>query len=109
MKKFLILISFLAAFSATAYVSICQAETKTQSTQKQLVCFTVVDGEGNPIPFATVLVKGTNRGVTTDLDGSACIELNPGETLIISAIGYKTIEFVYIGQQPGRVTLREDC
>ena len=57
--------------------------------------FILLNERGEPIPFAYVQVKGTNRGVTTDWDGSACIDVYPGETLVISAIGYESIEVVY--------------
>ena len=70
--------------------------------------FILLNERGEPIPFAYVQVKGTNRGVTTDLDGSACIDVYPGETLVISAIGYESIGVVYSGQPLGKVTLREE-
>ena len=57
--------------------------------------FILLNERGEPIPFANVQVKGTNRGVTTDWDGSACIDVSPGESLVISAIGYESIEVVY--------------
>lgn len=70
--------------------------------------FILLNERGEPIPFANVQVKGTNRGVTTDWDGSACIDVSPGETLVISAIGYESIEVVYSGQPLENVTLREE-
>lgn len=108
MKKFLILICLLTGFSAATSVSIYTADAAVRITQKQRVCFTLLDERGEPIPFANVQVKGTNRGVTTDWDGSACIDVYPGETLVISAIGYESIEVVYSGQPLGKVTLREE-
>tara|TARA_B110000902_G_scaffold257445_1_gene325620 strand:+ start:4070 stop:6907 length:2838 start_codon:yes stop_codon:yes gene_type:complete len=45
------------------------------------------------MPFANVLVKGTNKGVTTDFDGNYTIIVSPGKyTLIFSFVGYKTKE-----------------
>ncbi len=32
----------------------------------------VTDGNNNPIPGASVVVDGTNRGVVTDFDGGSC-------------------------------------
>ncbi|MBN1185953.1 MAG: TonB-dependent receptor [Bacteroidales bacterium] len=40
------------------------------------------------IAGATVLVKGTTNGTITDLDGNFSISVKPGDTLIISSIGY---------------------
>ena len=99
MKKILILICLLVGFSAATNVTIYTADAAVRTTQKKLVCFKVLDNEGNPIPFASGQVKGTSRGVVTDMDGSACIELIPGETLVISAMGYLAIEIVYSGQE----------
>ena len=106
MKKILILICLLVGFSAATNVTIYTADAAVRTAQKKLVCFKVLDNEGNPIPFASVQVKGTSIGVVTDLDGSACIELTPGQTLVISAIGYMTKEVVYTGQKV--ITLQWD-
>ena len=52
----------------------------------------VIDEEFNEtMPFANVLVKETNSGVTTDFDGNYAIHVKPGNyTLIFSFVGYKT-------------------
>lgn len=47
-------------------------------------------GEG--IPGVSILVKGTTRGVVTDLDGNYFIEADPSDVLVISFIGYETGE-----------------
>ena len=53
---------------------------------------TVVDEAGEPIIGATVLVKGTNQGTVTDVDGSFTLTAPAGETLVISYVGYATKE-----------------
>lgn len=58
----------------------------------------VVLGEGEPLPGATVLVKGTNNGTTTDFDGNFSIQANQDDILVISFIGFLTQE-VEIGNQ----------
>ena len=53
------------------------------------------------MPFANVLVKGTNIGVTTDFDGNYSINVEPGTyTLVFSFVGYKTKELtdINVGQ-----------
>lgn len=46
-----------------------------------------------PLPFASVIIKGTTRGTETDLDGNYSITVNAGSyTLIFGFLGYKTIE-----------------
>lgn len=49
----------------------------------------VVDEQGEPLPGATIIVKGTSIGVTTDFDGKFSIDGN--------LVGAKMLEFSYIG------------
>lgn len=49
-----------------------------------------VTESGQPLPGATVLVKGTARGTQTDFDGKYSIRASVGETLEFSYIGLKT-------------------
>ena len=49
---------------------------------------TVNDETGTPLPGATVIVEGTNRGVATDFDGNFSIQASQGEVLIITYVGY---------------------
>jgi hypothetical protein len=62
----------------------------------------VIDQEFNEtMPFANVLVKGTNIGVTTDFDGNYSIKIEPGTyTLVFSFVGYRTKELtdIKVGQ-----------
>ena len=62
----------------------------------------VIDEEFNEtMPFANVLVKGTNIGVTTDFDGNYSININPGTyTLVFSFVGYRTKELTDINVGP---------
>src|SRR5690606_15520186 len=61
-----------------------------------------VEGEADPVPGISVLVKGTQRGTVTDLDGYFQINAAPGETLVVSYIGYQTQE---ITLSPGQTSL----
>ncbi|MBS9525708.1 TonB-dependent receptor [Litoribacter alkaliphilus] len=55
----------------------------------------VFDGDSNEtIPGVTVNIKGTQNGTVTEIDGSFEIDAQPGETLIIRAMGYTTQEVV---------------
>ena len=56
---------------------------------------TVIDSEDNPVVGATVVIKGTTRGTTTDMDGNYTISVTPGQVL----------EFSYVGMQPSQVTV----
>lgn len=63
--------------------------------QKGTVKGKLTDKEINnePLSFANVVIKGTTIGVTTELDGTYEIKLDPGSyTIVFSFLGYKTIE-----------------
>ncbi|MES2646989.1 MAG: TonB-dependent receptor [Bacteroidota bacterium] len=53
---------------------------------------TVKDSSGNPIPGASVVVKGTKNGTSTDANGSYTITVADDATLVFSGIGFATIE-----------------
>ena len=49
--------------------------------------------DGEPLIGATVMVKGTNVGVTTDLDGNFTIDIpQNGKTLVVSYVGMESME-----------------
>ncbi len=50
-----------------------------------------------PIPFATVLQKGTTKGAQTDIDGGYTVAASPGQVLVFSCIGYNTKEVTVEG------------
>ena len=52
----------------------------------------VKDTTGEPVIGANVTVKGTTRGVVTDIDGHFQFTANKGETIVASFIGYKPQE-----------------
>lgn len=68
------------------------------SAQSRRVGGTVIGVDKLPIPGATVMVKGTQTGTITDIDGKYAIQLPVGsETLVFSFVGLKTKE-VSVGQ-----------
>ncbi len=54
---------------------------------------TVLDENGDPLPGASVIVKGTSFGTQTDFDGNFSIPVQKGQSLVISYIGYPTTEY----------------
>ena len=70
----------------------------------------VTDGSGEPIIGASVVQKGnTSRGTITDLDGAFTLQGVPATgTLVITYIGYKTVELPLRGKTQVSVKLEED-
>jgi len=60
------------------------------SVQAQSVNGTVTDDNGVPLPGATVLVEGTQNGVSTDFDGNYSIDAASGDKLVFSYVGYSS-------------------
>ena len=50
---------------------------------------TVLDTNGEPIIGATIMVVGTNNGVSSDLDGKFTINVKPGSILSVRYVGCK--------------------
>ena len=62
------------------------------SFAQQNISGNVSDSDGVPIPGATVLVVGTNNGVSTDFDGNYSIMASEGDVLSFSYVGYTAQE-----------------
>lgn len=58
-----------------------------------------VSSEDGPLPGATVVVKGTENGTSTDFDGNFTINASDGDVLIVSFIGFETQEVEVSGDQ----------
>ena len=64
--------------------------TATISAQEIKVTGIVTDESKTPLIGATILIKGTQNGSSTDLDGKFVINVKTGALLLISYIGYET-------------------
>ena len=58
--------------------------------QDKVVTGTVYDEANLPLAGTSVIVEGTDRGVTTDSYGKYSIEASEGETLVFDFLGYET-------------------
>ncbi|MEM1003075.1 MAG: SusC/RagA family TonB-linked outer membrane protein, partial [Bacteroidota bacterium] len=63
-----------------------------------------------PLPGVNVLVKGTTTGTSTDFDGNYTLNnINNGDTIVFSYLGFVSQEVVYEGQIRIDITLVEDA
>ena len=65
----------------------------------------LVTSDDGPLPGATVIVKGTNNGTTTDFDGNFTINAVSGDVLVVSFVGFATQEAAIAEQDQLTVTL----
>lgn len=81
--------------------------TGIATAQTRTVTGKVTDEKGDPIPGATIQVKGTSTGTATGPDGS--YKLNaPGNatTLVVSYVGYANQEISIAGKNTVNITLQ---
>ena len=69
-----------------------------QESANNLVQFSgmVLDGSDEqlyPVPYTNILVKGKNRGTYSDFKGFFSIVVSKTDTIVFSAVGYKTVEY----------------
>ncbi len=69
-----------------------QAQTENVQAQQGKVSGIVTDSNGEPVIGASVMIKGTDTGVVTDYDGRYTIAAKPGQTLVLSYVGYNKKE-----------------
>jgi TonB-linked SusC/RagA family outer membrane protein len=81
MRKILALLLVLVLYSVSAF------------SQNKPVSGKVVDDQGQPISFASVKVKRTDRGVVADDQGNFIIQAHEGDILIVSGVGIKPYQY----------------
>ena len=86
-----------------AYVGEVQAVSQTGTIKGK-----IVDSYGEPVIGANVKVKGTTNGTITDMDGNFTLNNVSGGTLVISFIGYKTLEVSVKGTNLAKIIMHED-
>ncbi len=94
MRRFLTLLTMFMLCGALAF------------GQNRVVSGKVTDDGGNPVPFATVKVKGSKTGVSADANGQYTIKVKEGDMLEISGTGFKAKE-VSVGSQSNITTVIE--
>jgi len=67
----------------------------------------IVDATGEPLPGATVQLKGSTKGVISDMDGNfEFSNCSAGSILIVSFVGMETKEIKYNGEDFLKITLK---
>ena len=91
---------YIVITSGTGNISIQQKEIKVSGT--------VRDRSGQSLPGASVLVKGTTKGIITDINGHYELEVSSDDILIFSFIGMRTIEIPVQGKTNISIALEEE-
>lgn len=93
--------------AAFVLIGLCATLAMATAQNKQ-VNGKVTDSQGNPIPGASVLVRGTTNGAVTDIDGLYTVTVSPTDVLEYSFFGMKT-QNIAVGELTKiNVTLQDD-
>lgn len=84
------------------------SRTMPVTSQSKRVTGKVMDNGGETIAGANIVEKGTTNGTITDADGSFSLEVANNAILLVSYIGYNTIEIPVAGKSSLSVVLNED-
>ena len=70
---------------------------------------TVTDENGVGMPGVTIAKKGTSSGANSDVNGKYSIDVNPGDVLVYSFVGYKSQEVKITNQSVLNIQLAVDA
>lgn len=98
MKKNLILFIYLMLCSTGLWAALLKGR--------------VVDAKGEALPFASVYIKGTTKGTTTNLEGNYTLDIAVGKHIIVCQyVGFQKVEFeieINEGEQKKNITLQQN-
>lgn len=81
----------------------------SQPAPDKIIIGSVTDEKGEPLPGVSILVKGSQKGTSTDYDGNYQIEMQPGDDiLVVSYVGYITQEISIGNTTQLNITLQPD-
>ena len=79
------------------------------SAQNRTVTGTVTEGAtGDPVPFASIVVKGTSNWTTTDIDGKYSVQAPSNGVLSVEILGYASQEVAVDGRSVVNIALDPD-
>ena len=104
--EFIILIPKI--YDPAAQKSLVNNEQNFQQ-QGKTITGKVVDPQGEPVPGASIVIKGTTRGTITDMDGNYTLpEVPEDAVLVFSFVGMKTQEITVAGKNTINVQFQEE-
>ncbi len=102
MKKYLLFLLTAVFFSPLFNEQLLAQQAKITVTGK------VLSEKNEPIPGATVAVKGTTTGTITSADGDFSLSVPSNSVLTISFVGFKSQEIPVNGKSNFQITLKEE-
>ncbi|WP_044214327.1 SusC/RagA family TonB-linked outer membrane protein, partial [Saccharicrinis fermentans] len=86
-RKLLLMVAFLIASMGALFAQ-----------EKGITGVVTEKATGDPVPGVSVVVKGTTNGTITDMDGNYHLNVQTGEVVVFSFIGFTPVE-ITVGQE----------
>ncbi|CAM9896814.1 unnamed protein product, partial [Chrysoparadoxa australica] len=83
-------------------------EIREEFAEQQTISGKVTDLEGEGLPGATILEKGTTNGTITDVDGNFSLQVGDEAVLQVSFVGYQAQEIPVNGRSSINIELADD-
>jgi len=94
------------------YISLYTKSTdevgSVQQSTKKTITGKITDSKDEPVIGVNILEKGTANGTITDTDGNFSLNVSDNAVLIVSYIGYTTVEIKLGNQRTLNLVLKED-
>ena len=100
-------ILFTMAFAMPLFYTL--GSTNLNAVAATKLTGTVTDENGAGMPGVTIAKKGTSTGANSDVNGKYSIDVNPGDVLVFSFVGYKSQEVKIANQSVLNIQLAVDA
>ena len=100
-------ILFTMAFAMPLFCTL--GSTNLNAVAATKLTGTVTDENGAGMPGVTIAKKGTSAGANSDVNGKYSIDVNPGDVLVFSFVGYKSQEVKIANQSVLNIQLAVDA
>lgn len=71
--------------------------------------YVISEEDRQPVIGASIVVKGTNIGTTTDITGRATLRAPKGKKVVISYIGMQAVEYLLSSQTEIYIVMKSDA
>lgn len=99
----------MTSLPALAFPTASESPLAINQTDKISLKGTVKDATGEPLIGVNVTVKGQTVGTVTDFDGNYLLNVEKGNVVVFSYIGYADQEIVVSGSKELNVVMKEDA
>ncbi len=107
--RYILLVFILCVIGFNPLYANSSNETKTSNPQKEEIVIngSIIDDEGKPVEFATVILDGTELGAIADKDGKFILRIpaeHKGKELIVTYMGM--VDAIYKIEKSGDIVIK---